>query len=255
MTRYALVVHYDGTFFNGWQVQDNGRTVQDEIEKGIRVLTREYPRLTAAGRTDAGVHAIGQVVHFDLEQDINLRRLCLGLNGILPSDISVRNAYIVDENFHSRFTALKREYKYLIYSSPLRSPFMLYRALWVSAPLDCEYIKEALKFLEGEMDFASFCKKSSCGNGTVRKIEYTDVKKEDDLITITICANAFVHNMIRIIVGTIISMSKEGKEPSYIKDILLAKDRDCSGFTASPYGLYLNRVFYNPPLDNYKSAF
>lgn len=255
MTRYALLVHYDGTFFNGWQVQNKGRTVQDEIEKGIKVLTREEVRITASGRTDAGVHAIGQVVHFDLEKEIDMRRLCLGLNGILPPDISIRNSYIVDNDFHSRFTALKREYKYLIYSSPVRSPFMFSRALWVSTPLDCDYIREVLKSLEGEMDFASFCKKSSAENGTKRKIEYTDVTKKDDLISITICANAFVHNMIRIIMGTIITMSREGKEPSYIKDIIAAEKRESSGFTAPPHGLYLNKVFYNPPLDNYKSAF
>lgn len=255
MKRYALLLDYDGTLFNGFQVQDKGRTIQGEIERGIKVLTGEGPRISASGRTDAGVHAMGQVIHFDLEREIDLQRLCIGLNGILPADISVKNSYLVDYDFHSRFSAVKREYKYLIYSSPMRSPFMLYRALWVSTPLNCEYIREVLKSLEGEMDFVSFCKKVSSDNGTVRKIEYTDVTKKDDLISITICANAFLHNMIRIIVGTIITMSREGKDPSYIKDIVAAKKRESSGFTASPYGLYLKKVFYDPPLDNYKSAF
>ena len=149
MTRYALLLHYDGTLFNGWQVQDRGRTVQGEIEKGIEILTKERIRVSASGRTDSGVHALGQVIHFDLAGSIDLQRLCIGLNGILPADISVKNAYIVDDNFHSRFTALKREYIYCIYCSPLRSPFMANRALWVSAPLSCSYVRDVTQFLPG----------------------------------------------------------------------------------------------------------
>lgn len=255
MTRYALLLHYDGTFFNGWQVQDGGRTVQDEIEKAIRILTKESVRITASGRTDSGVHALGQVIHFDLEKKIELQRLCIGLNGILPADISIKNAFIVDDDFHARFSARKREYIYRIYCSPLRSPFMMYRALWVTYPLRCSYIEDVAQYLVGEMDFASFCKKISLENGTVRKIESIDVTKRDDLISIKISANAFLHNMIRIIIGTIITMGREGRDPSYIKEIIEARNRDCSGFTAPPYGLYLNQVFYDPPLDNYVSAF
>lgn len=255
MTRYALLVHYDGTFFNGWQVQDRGRTVQGEIEKGIEVLTKERIRVSASGRTDSGVHALGQVIHFDLVNNIDLHRLCIGLNGILPPDISVKNAYIVDNDFHSRFTAIKREYVYRIYCSPLRSPFMAYRALWVSTPLSCSYVRDVTQYLPGEMDFASFCKKISLENGTVRKIESIDVTKRDEIISIKICANAFLHNMIRIIIGTIITMNKEGKDPSFIKEVIAARNREYSGYTAPPHGLYLNQVFYDPPLDNYVSAF
>jgi tRNA pseudouridine38-40 synthase len=253
LTRYALLVHYDGTLFSGWQIQDKGRTVQDEIEKGIHVLTREKVRITASGRTDAGVHALGQVV--DLEREIVLQRLCTGLNGIFPEDISVKNAYRVGSDFHSRFSAVKREYIYLIYSSPLRSPFMKNRALWTNPVIDSAYIKEVLAYITGEMDFASFCKKISAENGTVRKIEYTDVTKKDDIISIKICANAFLHNMIRIIIGTIVTMYREGRDPSYIKKIIDEKDRESSGYTAPPHGLYLKRVFYDPPLDNFESAF
>ena len=255
MTRYALAVHYDGTFFNGWQIQNRGRTVQDEIEKGIKILTRENVRVTASGRTDAGVHALGQVIHFDLEKEIDLKRLCAGLNGIFPADISVKNAYRVSSEFNSRFSAVKREYIYLIYSAPLRSPFMRYRALWIDPYIDHTYIRDVLAYIVGEMDFASFCKKISAEKGTVRKIEYTDVTKKDDLISIKICANAFLHNMIRIIIGTVVTMYREGKDPSYIKEIIEEKNRERSGYTAPPHGLYLNRVFYDPPLDNFESAF
>ena len=255
LTRYALAVHYDGTFFNGWQIQNKGRTIQHEIEKGIQILARENVRVTASGRTDAGVHALGQIIHFDLEREIDLKRLCYGLNGIFPADISVKNAYRVSSEFHSRFSAVKRKYIYLIYNSYLRSPFMAYRALWINPLIDYEYIKDVLGHITGEMDFASFCKKISADKGTVRKIEYTDVTKMDDIISIKICANAFLHNMIRIIIGTVLTMYREGRDPSYIKKIIDKKNRDSSGYTAPPHGLYLNRVFYDPPLDNFESAF
>ena len=253
--RYALIVHYDGTLFNGWQIQDKGRTVQEEIEKGIQILTGEKVRITASGRTDTGVHALGQVIHFDLVREIDLQRLCIGLNGILPGDISIKNACKVSSDFHSRYSAVKREYIYLIYSSPLRSPFMTYRALWINSLIDEAYISEVLGYITGEMDFASFCKKTSAEKGTVRKIEYTDVTKMEDLVSIKICANAFLHNMIRIIIGTIVTMYREGRDPVYIKKIIDEKKRESSGYTAPPYGLYLNRVFYDPPLDNFESAF
>ncbi len=255
LSRYALLVQYDGTNFNGLQIQNGGRTVQDELEKAIFILSKEKVRVIASGRTDSGVHAIGQVVHFDCCKDFDLRRLCISLNGILPKDVAVKNAYRVCETFHSRFSAFQREYIYLIYNYPLRTPFMQYRAMWVSEPLSVDYIQETGLFLIGEHDFASFCKKISSDRGTVRKIDLFDVTKKDDIITIRIRGNAFLHNMIRIIVGTIVQMSREAKEPSFIKEILEKRDRNISGVTAPPYGLYLSKILYNPPLDHYESAF
>jgi tRNA pseudouridine38-40 synthase len=255
LSRFALLLQYDGTGFNGWQIQSGGRTIQDELEKAVKVLLKKDVRVTASGRTDAGVHALGQVVHFDSDILIPLDKLCISLNGILPQDISVKNAYLVPDDFHSRFSAVKREYLYLIYRYPLRTPFMRYRAMWINHPLDIDYIRESASFLIGERDFCSFCKKISSENGTIRRVESIDVTETDDIISIRLRANAFLHNMIRIIVGTIVQMYRENRDPSFINEILEKRDRTYSGFTAPPYGLYLNEITYDPLLDHYESAF
>jgi len=255
LTRYALLVQYDGTPFNGWQYQEKGRTIQNEFERAIKILSKEAVRVTASGRTDAGVHALGQVIHFDLTTEIPLKKICVSLNGILPAEVSVKNAFIVGHDFHSRFSAVQREYIYIIYRYPLRTPFMKSKAMWINHPFEADYIREVTSHLIGEHDFASFCKKISLGNGTVRKIESIDVTEQDELIRIRFRANGFLHNMIRIIVGTTIQMYRENREPAHIKQILEGKDRSISGFTAPPYGLYLNKIIYDPPLNFYESAF
>lgn len=255
MIRYALLVQYDGTYFNGWQLQDKGRTIQGEFEKAVKILTKEDARVTASGRTDSGVHALGQVIHFDLLSEVPLTKLCISLNGILPNEISVKNAYRVCNNFHSRYSAIEREYVYLIYRYPLRSPFIRYKAMWINHSLELQYMREALSYLIGEKDFAAFCKKVSAANGTVRKIESIELSERDYVINIRFRANAFLHNMIRIIVGTVVQMYREEKKPSFIQQILDGGDRSASGFTAPPYGLYLDSVKYEPSLDYYESAF
>ena len=255
LTRYALLLQYDGTDFNGWQIQPEGRTVQYEIEKALKILSKKDVRITASGRTDTGVHALGQVAHFDADFNIPLDKLCISLNGILPKDVSVKNAYRVPDDFHSRFSAVEREYLYLIYRYPLRTPFMTYRAMWVNHPIDIDYIRKVSSYLVGEKDFCSFCKKISSEKGTIRKIEAIEVTESDDVIRIRLKANAFLHNMIRIIVGTIVQMYREERDPLFINEILDRKDRSYGGFTAPPYGLYLNEITYNPPLSYYESAF
>ena len=255
MSRYALLVQYDGTPFNGWQLQDRGRTIQEEFEKALGIYLRESVRIHASGRTDAGVHALGQVIHFDLQKDISLVKLCLSMNGILPSELSVKNAYRVNYDFHSRFSAVQREYIYLIYKHPLRTPFMKKKAMWINFPFEADYVRDVTSHLVGERDFKSFCKKISQHNGTVRKIESIDVTEQDEIIKIRFRANGFLHNMIRIIVGTTVQMYRENRDPSYILEILNEKNRDVSGFTAPPYGLYLNKIIYDPPLNFYESAF
>ncbi len=253
--RIALLVQYDGTAFNGFQIQDEGRTVQQEIEKGLCILLRETIRIKASGRTDSGVHALGQVVHFDTGSNATLDRICLGLNGIFPHDLSIKNAFDVGPSFDSRFSAVEREYIYLIYNHPQRTPFMRYRAMWLNSPLDLDFICETAENLVGEHDFESFCKKISADENTVRRINSIETKKENDLIRIKISGNAFLHNMIRIIVGTVVDMYKDGRDPSYIKEILRKRDRNYGGKTAPPYGLYLSRVSYDPELSCYRSAF
>ncbi len=253
--RIALIIQYDGTEFNGWQIQDKGNTVQGYLEKALKVLTRENIRVTASGRTDSGVHALGQIVHFDTNSSVPLDKFCIGLNGILPRNISVQNAFHVDNEFHSRFSAVEREYIYRIYNSPVRSSFMMYRAMWVNFPLKLSYLNESLALLEGEKDFASFCRKKSTEDGTIRRIISASATEKKNFIDVRIVGNAFLHNMIRIIIGTIVENHKFGKEPGYMKEILEARDRIAAGITAPPYGLYLSRISYDPPLESFPAAF
>jgi tRNA pseudouridine38-40 synthase len=254
--RIAIEVQYDGTLYNGWQIQNSGRTVQGEIERAIEVLTKEKTRTIASGRTDSGVHAMGQIVHFDTQSTIALQRFCIGLNGILPRDIAVKNAYRVNSDFHARFDAVERTYRYLIHNNPLRSPFMIYRAMWVHEKLDIDYLNMVLGLLIGEKDYTSFCKKRESKNiSTVRRITSVNARKKGDLVSIEITGNAFLHNMIRIIVGTVVDMNKNRADPSVLADIIASHDRDCSGITAPPYGLYLVKVRYEPGLASAESAF
>jgi tRNA pseudouridine38-40 synthase len=253
--RIALKIQYDGTGFCGWQIQDSGRTVQGELERSIRVLLRNDIRVTASGRTDSGVHSLGQVIHFDFSGEVDLRRLCIGLNGILHPDISVINAYSVPSGFHARFSAVTREYLYLIYNHPLRSPFIRFRAMWVKDTLDINFLREASLYLIGEKDFSSFCKKVSAGGNNMRRLDEFEVTAWNDLIIFRIRGNAFLHNMIRIIVGTMVDMHHQGRRPEHILEILKYADREMSGKTAPPYGLYLNSVEYDPPLETMESAY
>ena len=253
--RIALLLQYDGTKFNGFQLQDKGRTVQGELERALKILTKTDIRIAASGRTDTGVHALGQIAHFDTDSELTLRKFAISLNGIMTSDISVKNVFEVSSDFHSRYSAVEREYRYLIYNHPQRSPFMLYRAMWVNSLLDIDYLREAVSYLVGEKDFASFCKKKSREEKTVRRINDIGVNKHEELVEIVIRGNAFLHNMNRIIIGTLIEMSKDKRPPEYMLDILDAKAREASGFTAPPYGLYLSRIWFDPDLAGFPSAF
>ncbi len=254
--RIALVVQYDGTGYEGFQIQKAGRTVQGEIERALKILTREDIRLTVSGRTDSGVHSLGQVIHFDTHSSMTLQRFCIGINGILDKDVSIINAYRVDPEFHARFSAKEREYLYLIYNYPQRTPFMINRAMWVYRPLDTEYLSGVARYLIGEKDFASFCKKrESLDKNTVRRINAVTIERKNEYIHITVRGTAFLHNMVRIIVGTLVDMNLSDAEPPSILSILNERNRDFSGVTAPPYGLYLNRVLYDPELSAYESAF
>ncbi|MGQ9843884.1 MAG: tRNA pseudouridine(38-40) synthase TruA [Spirochaetota bacterium] len=248
--RYTLIVQYDGTAYSGFQIQNNANSIQSEIEKAIKILTHEEVRIAAAGRTDAGVHALGQVVHFDLWNTITTEKLCINLNGILPADIAVKKAFVVDGNFHARYSAVAREYIYVIYNHPYKSPFMHYRAMWVRDPIDIAFCQKAAQYCIGEKDFASFCKKTSAEENTVRYIEYITVTRMlEHLVIFTIKGNAFLHNMVRILVGTILWLWINHKPAETIKEILDKRDRSFSGMTVPAYGLYFKKVYYASPYE------
>ncbi len=252
--RIALLIQYNGLAFHGWQIQNNQISVQSEITNALLILTGENVNLIASGRTDAGVHALGQVAHFDLTCDISLIKLCNGLNGILKNDIAILNAYAVSNDFHARYSACEREYLYIIYNYLYKSPFVNQRAMWIKNPLNIDYLQEICNNIIGEYDFSSFCKKKSADINTIRKINQIIIKKSDNYIYLTIKGNAFLHNMIRIMIGTIIEISKNNKDPEFILEIISKKDRDFSGPTAAPYGLYLKEITYKPDLSTYPSA-
>lgn len=248
--RYAAIVQYDGTAYSGFQIQHNADSIQSRIEHAVKVLTREDVRIISAGRTDAGVHALGQVAHFDLHNELAPDRLCIGLNGILPADIAVKCVARVDSRFHARFSALAREYHYIIYNHPFKSPFIRYRAMWVKEPIDIEYCRTALSYCLGMKDFASFCKKSSSEMNTVRHIDSVDVHTMcRELVVFTIKGNGFLHNMVRIIVGTILTIMKNHESPQKMQNIIDKCDRSYGGITAPSYGLYLNKVYYPSDYD------
>lgn len=255
--RIALKIQYDGTNFAGSQIQKNARTVQGELERALAILTKENHRIIFSSRTDAGVHALEQVAHLDLDGTVSLQRLCIALNGIVEKDVSVVNAYRVPARFHARFSATEREYIYCIYNNPNRSPFARWRAHWARETIDVDYVRAVLALIEGEADFASFCKKKSAltERSTVRRITGCSAERYDDMLLISIRGNAFLHNMIRVIVGTTLWMYTQGKRPEYILEVLTSNDRAAAGFTAPPYGLYLRKIYYNPPLTSMNAAF
>ncbi|MFW5807960.1 MAG: tRNA pseudouridine(38-40) synthase TruA [Spirochaetota bacterium] len=253
--RIALLIEYDGQLFNGWQVQNSGLTIQGELERSLRVLTGESTVLTASGRTDAGVHALRQVAHFDTQSSIPLHKMVRSINGISVDAVSVKNAYEVPGTFHARYSALDREYEYRIYNHPQRSPFMVGRALWFPQRFDMERANQAAGLLTGTHDFASFCKKSSHENGTVRTVKQCRFVKNGEYITMIICAESFIHNMVRIIAGTVCEIVRDKRDPETVLEMLKERRRECGGVTAPAYALYLTAVRYDPPLESYKDAY
>ena len=252
--RIALKVEYDGTNFNGWQIQSVGRTIQQIFEEAVYKFYQEKIPVVASGRTDTGVHATGQIVHLDVPKGRSLSSICSGLNSYLPLDISVTNCYEVTPNFHARYDAVEREYKFLIYNNAFRSVVWQDRALFVKDSIDLDLLKETLSHFVGEHDFASFCKKKSSDGNTVRTIKSIDVIENADIIEIYIVGSGFLHNMIRIIMGTAIEINKSKLSPDLVKKMLIDVDRDSAGQTVSPVGLYLNRVSYLPSLSEMNSA-
>jgi tRNA pseudouridine38-40 synthase len=248
-----FVVSYDGTEYSGFQTQPSGNTVQDQLEAAIRMLTGEQVKVTASGRTDAGVHAYGQVCNFHTRSSIPIERWCLALNSRLPNDIVVRAADEVPLEFHARKSAKRKTYRYTIRTG--RFPDVFQRKYQFHHPghLDAAAMREALKYLEGEHDFTSFCSIKTEAESRVRTIFAANLEDIPDsgvledpagIIRISITGNGFLYNMVRIIVGTLIEIG-EGKRPaSEMRDILLAQDRKRAGATAVAHGLMLWQVEY-----------
>lgn len=245
MKRYKCKISYDGTAFHGYQVQPNKRTVQSEIEAALTKLHKgRQVKVTASGRTDAGVHAKGQVIHFDSSLNIPLPKWQLALHGVLPSEIAVLAIEEVDQDFHARFDAGGKEYRYFIDNRKIRDPFQRNYAYHFPYPLDLDSMKEASAYFIGEYDFTSFCSAKTEVVDRVRTIYDLDISGEGEQLVLRFRGNGFLYNMVRIIVGTLIQVGNGEITPDSIPGIIEKKDRTFAGKTAPPQGLYLWEVFY-----------
>lgn len=250
MYYYALNIKYDGSDFSGFARQPGTKTVQGCVERALTIVLREEILTVCAGRTDAGVHARCQVASFSCITKIeSFDKFLRSLNALVPGTISITKIYEVAENFSARFSARERIYKYYIYISKARPVFTCNFAWHISKSLDIEAMKQASQCLIGEHDFKSFCvSKSSIDKTTMRcvnSIEFaTTSVADEELIEITISGNAFLHSMVRTIVGTLVFVGLKKREPSWVKDVLDAKDRSVAGECAPAKGLIFWDVIY-----------
>ncbi|HEY6478213.1 MAG TPA: tRNA pseudouridine(38-40) synthase TruA [Polyangia bacterium] len=242
--RFRAVVEYDGTGFSGWQRQREERTVQGVLEDAIREMTGESVFVRGAGRTDAGVHADGQVATFDLDLVIPPRGLLRGLNSILPVDLALVDVAEAAPDFDARFSARGKVYRYTIWAHFVRSPRRARHAWHVREPLDTEAIRTAAAALVGDHDFRAF-RASDCDRRTTRRIvRAIDVDRQGALLTIDVEATAFLKNMVRILVGTLVDVGRGRIEPGAVPRMLETGDRAAGGMTAPARGLTLLRVIY-----------
>jgi tRNA pseudouridine38-40 synthase len=242
--RIAMGIEYDGTAFHGWQIQKHVRTVQGQLELAVGRVAAHRVRAHCAGRTDTGVHALEQVIHFDTVAHRSERSWVLGTNVNLPPDVNVLWAMPVSADFHARFRATARHYRYLILSRATRSALMRDRAVWVHRDLDLERMRRAARDLVGEHDFSSFRALGCQAKSPVRCIRYLELGQRGDLFDLRIGANGFLHHMVRNIAGVLMAIGC-GEEPvSRVSDLLRIRDRNRGGVTAPPQGLYFLRADY-----------
>ncbi|NUU01204.1 tRNA pseudouridine synthase A [Herbaspirillum robiniae] len=277
LRRVALGVQYDGSQWQGWQTQPHRQTVQDQLEAALQRFTQGPVATTCAGRTDSGVHALEQVVHFDTPIARDLFSWVRGTNAFLPPTIAVRWAcelpYVDDAaiassmtasaqvpevhgadraqastlaqfGFHARFSAVARTYHYVLYNHPVRSPLLAGKAGWTFRPLDADRMHRAAQHLIGEHDFTSFRAVECQAKSPVRKMESITVRRHGDMIVFTLKANAFLHHMVRNIVGSLIVVGNGNQGPEWVAEVLAARDRSRAAPTFMPDGLYLARVDY-----------
>lgn len=245
MKRIRLLVSYDGTDYCGWQIQPNGITIEEVLNKKLKKLTGEDIHIIGASRTDSGVHALGNVAVFDTDSPIPPERMAYALNQKLPADIVIVKSEEVLPDWHPRYQEqISKTYEYHIYNARLPDPLKRRYSTFVSFPLDVEKMREGAAYLAGEHDFASFCNIRTNAENTVRRIDGIEIEKEDQDITIRVTGNGFLYNMVRIIAGTLIRVGRGFYTPEKVKEILDAKERTEAGVTAPPEGLTLVKIEY-----------
>jgi tRNA pseudouridine38-40 synthase len=239
-----LIIEYDGTRYHGWQIQSTGLTIQAVLEQAISTFLGLPTRVIGAGRTDAGVHAFGQVANFFCDGEADLHRIQRGLNALTPEDIAIRDVEFVSDAFDARRDGRSRLYEYRILNRPSPSPFHLKYAWHVHDPLDLASMQEAIACLHGEHDFSSFRAAGCDAVHAVRKVYQTSLKQQGDFLVYTIEATGFLRHMVRNIIGTLVEVGRRQRSPTSMAELLEARDRTKAGPTAPAHGLFLMEVKY-----------
>lgn len=247
--RYAAGLEYDGSAFSGWQVQRHARSVQQVLNAAISVVANAEVSTAAAGRTDTGVHAYGQVVHFNSAADRTLRSWLLGINSNLPPDIAVQWVRDVPADFHARYSAVARTYRYVILQRDVRSALERHRAWCFRRELSEARMVRAAACLLGEHDFSAFRGAGCQARSPVRRIDWLEVARTGDYLLIEVRANGFLYHMVRNIVGALVRIASGDAEPGWMAEVLAGRDRRLGAPTAPPEGLYLAGVHYPAELD------
>jgi tRNA pseudouridine38-40 synthase len=245
--RIAAIVEYDGSRFSGWQWQDDAPSVQEAVEKALSQVADEPIRVTVAGRTDAGVHASAQVIHFDTGARRSDYAWLRGGNSNLPNEVALLWAGEVSAEFHARFSASGRAYRYVILNRSVRPTFLARRVTHEYRPLDVQRMQLAARSLIGQHDFSSFRAMQCQAKSPVRELRRLDVNRHGEFVVIEAAANAFLHHMVRNLAGVLMDIGAGDREPGWAIEVLEARDRTLGGITAAPYGLYLTAVEYPAP--------
>ncbi|RBW67788.1 tRNA pseudouridine(38-40) synthase TruA [Bacillus taeanensis] len=245
MRRLKALISYDGTNFSGYQVQPNARTIQCEVEAVLQKMHKgEVIRIHASGRTDAGVHAVGQVIHFDSPLVIDEKAWKKALNALLPDDIRILDISYVSSDFHARFSAVKKEYRYRVLKTADHDVFRRNYVFHMSHPLNIEAVQKALAFLEGTHDFSAFCAANTEVIDKIRTIYKAEIVEDKDELVFRFIGSGFLYNMVRILVGTLLEVGQGKRKPEEMKAVIESKSRAEAGKTAPGQGLVLWKVFY-----------
>jgi len=243
--RIAIGVEYDGRPYCGWQSQPDGQTVQDALQHAMGLIAGEPISVVAAGRTDTGVHALEQVVHFDTPVERPLTAWVRGVNSLLPDSIAVLWAHPVPDDFHARFSAHGRSYRYVLINRATRLAIHAGRAGWYHAPLDVAAMQAAANFLLGEHDFSAFRAAECQAKSPVKCLRQLDILREGEMLVFDVSADAFLHHMVRNIVGCLVYVGKGKHPPEWISGVLESRSREVAAPTFAPDGLYLRHITYD----------
>ncbi len=248
MHTYKLILAYDGTNYSGWQIQPNGLSIQELLQNAIRVLTKEEVVVIGSGRTDAGVHATGQVAHFRCSSPINFHKFSRGVNALLPKDVRLMHIEEAPAHFHARYSAISKTYHYHLHLGKVENPFKRLYSWHIHDKINLSLLQESARLLVGTFDFSSFANEPNQGSvvrDPIRTMFELNVKADDDSIRLELKANGFLYKMVRNITGTLVEIATSKRAPDDIPRILASKDRREAGRAAPPNGLFLIKVNYD----------